>query len=62
VRKINGVFDCELEPTGKCRFDDEQIIGSNIRKCPTGKKKDFGKLNVYLFQVHFVMVIDVVHR
>jgi hypothetical protein len=39
VRKINGVFDCELEPTGKCRFDDEQIIGSNIRKCPTGKKK-----------------------
>jgi hypothetical protein len=37
VRKINGVFDCELEPTGICRFDDEQDIGLNIRKCPTGK-------------------------
>ncbi len=36
VRKINGVFDCELEPTGKCQFDDEQLIGPNIRKCPTG--------------------------
>ncbi|CAF1123452.1 unnamed protein product [Adineta steineri] len=36
VRKINGVFDCELEPTGQCQFDDDQIIGSNIRKCPTG--------------------------
>jgi hypothetical protein len=32
VRKINGVFDCELEPRGICRFDDEL----NIRKCPTG--------------------------
>jgi hypothetical protein len=37
VRKINGIFDCELEPTGICRFDDEQDIGLNIRKCPTGK-------------------------
>ncbi|CAF3425926.1 unnamed protein product [Rotaria socialis] len=36
VRKINGVFDCELEPTGKCRFDDEDTIGATIRKCPTG--------------------------
>ncbi|CAF1076383.1 unnamed protein product [Rotaria sordida] len=36
VRKINGVFDCELEPTGICRFDDENNIGLNIRKCPTG--------------------------
>jgi hypothetical protein len=36
VRKINGVFDCELEPTGVCQFDDDQIVGSNIRKCPTG--------------------------
>ncbi|CAF4880550.1 unnamed protein product [Rotaria sp. Silwood1] len=36
VRKINGVFDCELEPTGICRFDDENYIGLNIRKCPTG--------------------------
>ena len=26
VRKINGVFDCELEPTGKCRFDDENEL------------------------------------
>ena len=34
VRRINGVFDCELEPTDKCHFDDKQI-----RKCPTGKKK-----------------------
>ena len=38
VRKINGVFDCELEPTGICRFNDndDQTIGSTIRKCPTG--------------------------
>jgi hypothetical protein len=39
VRKINGVFDCELEPTGICQFDDE--MGLNIRKCPTGKKEFF---------------------
>lgn len=38
VRKINGLFDCELEPTGICRFDDDYQIGLNIRKCPTGKK------------------------
>ena len=38
VRKIDGLYDCELEPTGNCRFDDdEQLIGSNIRKCPTGR-------------------------
>lgn len=38
MRKIDGLFDCELEPTGECRFDDnEQLIGPNIRKCPTGK-------------------------
>ena len=36
VRKINGIFDCELEPTGQCRFDDDDQIGLNIRKCPTG--------------------------
>ncbi|CAF0806420.1 unnamed protein product [Adineta ricciae] len=36
VRKINGVFDCELEPTGQCQFDDDHLFGSNIRKCPTG--------------------------
>lgn len=37
MRKIDGLYDCELEPTGRCRFDDdEQLIGSNIRKCPTG--------------------------
>ncbi|CAF3963369.1 unnamed protein product [Adineta steineri] len=36
VRKVNGIFDCELEPTGICRFNDEQDIGLNIRKCPTG--------------------------
>ena len=38
VRKINGLFDCELEPNGICRFNDEHLIGSNIRKCPTGSK------------------------
>ncbi|CAF1026957.1 unnamed protein product [Rotaria sordida] len=45
VRKINGVFDCELEPTGVCRFDnnDDQRIGSNIRKCPTGTYCDGNK-------------------
>ena len=37
VRKINGIFDCELEPRGICRFEDEEEIGVNIRKCPTGK-------------------------
>ncbi|UJR09466.1 hypothetical protein I4U23_013704 [Adineta vaga] len=36
VRKINGIYDCELEPTGICRFDDDYEIGFNIRKCPTG--------------------------
>lgn len=35
----NGVYDCHLEPMGRCRFDDENFIGANIRKCPTGKKK-----------------------
>ncbi len=39
VRKIHGIFDCELEPTGQCRFDDDDQIGLNIRKCPTGKIK-----------------------
>jgi hypothetical protein len=47
VRKINGVFDCELEPTGKCQFDDDQLIGLNIRKCPTGKKFFFYKIELY---------------
>lgn len=42
VRKINGRFDCELEPTGRCRFEDEEEIGMNIRKCPTGKLEKFG--------------------
>ena len=32
VRKINGIFDCELEPLGICQFEDR----INIRKCPTG--------------------------
>jgi hypothetical protein len=43
VRRINGVFDCELEPTGICQFDNDngQVIGPNIRKCPTGKKRKF---------------------
>ena len=36
VRKISGVFDCELEPTDPCQFDDEEGIGLSIRKCPTG--------------------------
>jgi hypothetical protein len=47
VRKINGVFDCELEPSGQCQFDDDQFIGPNIRKCPTGKKIFIGiKMNL----------------
>ncbi|CAF3323453.1 unnamed protein product [Rotaria sp. Silwood2] len=36
VKKINELYDCELEPTGICRFEDENNIGLNIRKCPTG--------------------------
>ncbi|CAF1933002.1 unnamed protein product [Rotaria magnacalcarata] len=48
VRKINGVFDCELEPTGICRFDyhDSPTIGSNIRKCPTGNNSNEKKIRL----------------
>jgi hypothetical protein len=54
VRKINGVFDCELEPTGKCQFDDNEIIGPNIRKCPTGKnQKSF--FFFYKIELYFVI-------
>ena len=38
VRKITGIYDCELEPTGPCRFDDESKVGIQIRKCPTGRE------------------------
>ena len=51
VRRINGIFDCELEPLGKCRFDDEQEIGMNIRKCPTGtmrKNSSIAKIDWFL--------------
>jgi len=44
VRKINGQFDCELEPNGVCSFDDEHLIGKNIRKCPTGNSKSHKRM------------------
>ena len=37
VRKVNGLFDCELEPNSPCEFHDEHRIPSSVRKCPTGK-------------------------
>ena len=40
VRKIDGLYDCELEPTGLCRFDDQTKIGQNVRKCPTGEMRE----------------------
>ena len=47
VKKVNGVFDCELEPRGICRFDDENEVGLNIRKCPTGK---------IIFAINFALI------